>query len=208
MKNISQIPETTINRLSLYFRQLERLESQKIKTVQSENLAQQTGFTAAQVRKDLAYFGQFGVRGRGYDVGALKKSLSEILGISRVWKTIIVGAGNLGQALSSYRGFRKEGFEIVALFDTDSKKWGSSVGKPPVYPLADLKKFAKKEKPQIAVLAVPAPAAQEALNLVIDAGIRSILNFAPIELAVPSSVHLRHVDLATELITLAYYSQI
>lgn len=207
MKQPLQIPETTINRLALYFRQLERLENQGTATVQSHQLAEWMGLTASQVRKDLAYFGQFGVRGQGYDVHALKNSLSEILGISRLSKTIIVGAGNLGKALSSYRGFRKEGFDIVALFDNDSTKWRSQKGKPPVLPMTDLAKFARKEKAQIAILAVPAAAAQDALNLVAGAGIRSILNFAPVELTAPAGIHLRHVDLATELITLAYYSQ-
>lgn len=207
MKQPLQIPETTINRLALYFRQLERLENQATATVQSHQLAEWMGLTASQVRKDLAYFGQFGVRGQGYGVRALKISLSEILGISRLSKTIIVGAGNLGKALSSYRGFRKEGFDIIALFDNDPTKCRAQKGKPPVLPLADLGKFVRKEKVQIAILAVPAAAAQDALNLVVGAGIRSVLNFAPVELSVPAGVHLRHVDLATELITLAYYSQ-
>lgn len=207
MKSITQIPETTINRLSLYFRQLERMESQKVSTVSSDELAVRTGLTAAQVRKDFAYFGQFGVRGRGYDVRSLKRQISEILGITRVWKTIILGAGNLGQALSSYRGFRKQGFDIVALFDNDAAKWEREKGKPPVLPLSELKKFVKNEKAQIAILAVPVSAAQEALNLAFDAGIRSILNFAPAELKIPAGVQIRNVDLATELITLAYYSQ-
>jgi redox-sensing transcriptional repressor len=138
MKSTAQIPETTINRLSLYFRQLEMLEAQKTATVSSDDLAVRTGLTAAQVRKDLAYFGQFGVRGRGYDVQSLKRQISEILGISRVWKTVIVGAGNLGQALSSYRGFRRQGFDIAALFDNDPEKWGREKGKPPVLPLSEL----------------------------------------------------------------------
>jgi len=179
------IPESTISRLSLYLRQLDQLEKQRVSTIRSTELAFQTGITAAQLRKDLAYFGQFGVRGQGYSVSSLKKKISQTLGINQTWKTVIIGAGNLGQALSSYRGFLKEGFHIVALFDVDPKKLHKKKGKLPVLPFADFVKFAKKEKISIALLAVPAEAAKEAFTLVTKAGIRSVLNFAPVDLAPP-----------------------
>lgn len=205
MKN--QIPESTIGRLSNYLRQLERLENEKTETVRSTELASLTGFSAAQVRKDLAYFGQFGVRGQGYTVSLLRKKISQTLGIHQAWKTVILGAGNLGQALSSYKGFKKEGFDILALFDTDPKKLVSKKGNLPVYPLSKLKDFVKKQKVSIAILAVPAQTAQAAAEAAVEASIHSLLNFAPVDLATPKQVKVRQVDLATELITLAYYSQ-
>lgn len=207
MKQASQIPESTIARLSLYLRQLEQLEQEHSLTVRSSELALQTGFTAAQVRKDLAYFGQFGVRGQGYSVTGLKKKISQTLGIHETCKTIILGAGNLGQALSSYRGFRKEGFDIVALFDVSPEKLNQKKGALSVLPISKLNDFVKKEKVTIAILAVPATAAQQAADSVIKAGICSILNFAPVDIVVPEKVHIRNVDLASELMTLAYYSK-
>lgn len=207
VKSSLQIPESTISRLSLYLRQLDQLENEKTGTVRSSELAEWTGLTAAQVRKDLAYFGQFGVRGQGYPVTQLKQIISKTLGINRVWKTVIIGAGNLGRALSSYRGFLKEGFQIVALFDSDPKKIGRKKGGLPILPLTQFKTFAKKEDVAIAVLAIPAAAAQKVLDLISQSGIHSVLNFAPVELSHPSHIHVRNVDLATELITLAYYSK-
>lgn len=206
MKSTNQIPEGTIGRLSLYLRQLELLEQENTPTVRSSELADQTGLTAAQVRKDLAYFGQFGVRGQGYAVSRLKVKIAKTLGIHQTWKTVILGAGNLGQALSSYRGFRKEGFDIVALFDIAPTKQKEKEALP-VLALSKLNEFVEKEKVGIAILAVPAQAAQAAADTVVKAGIKSILNFAPVELIVPKETHIRNVDLATELITLAYYSK-
>jgi len=207
-KESTQIPESTISRLSLYLRQCEQLENEQTDTIRSSELADLTGLTAAQVRKDLSYFGQFGVRGQGYSVSRLKKKISQTLGVHQTLKTIIIGAGNLGQALSSYRGFLKEGFDIVALFDIDPSKVGKRKKEtPPVYPLSQLKTFVKKQHVAIAIIAVPALAAQKAADAAIEGGIGSILNFAPVELSAPAKIHIRNVDLATELITLAYYSQ-
>lgn len=205
MKN--QIPESTIARLSIYLRLLEELEREKTATIRSSEIANLSGLTAAQVRKDLAYFGQFGVRGQGYAVPLLKKKISQTLGVHQSCKTIILGAGNLGQALSSYRGFHKEGFDIVALFDIAADKIKQKETATPIYDLSELQNFVQKNKVGIAVLAVPVQAAQDAAIQVVEAGITSILNFAPVDLAVPNNVHVRNVDLATELITLAYYSK-
>jgi len=174
--------------------------------VSSRSLAEKFHLNAAQIRKDLAYFGEFGVRGVGYYVGDLKRHLRQILGLDRKLRVAIIGAGNLGLALADYPGFRQEGFDIAALFDTANEKigHGSRCGVP-IYDIHDLKRLARRERYDIAVIAVPAPHAQPVVDQVIEAGIKAILNFSPGALKVPREVKLKSVDLTVSLESLSFY---
>jgi redox-sensing transcriptional repressor len=201
-----QISELTTNRLSVYLRCLNALEPAGVKTVSSQTLAQQFHLNAAQIRKDLAYFGEFGVRGVGYYVKDLKRHLRQILGLERRLKVAILGAGNLGLALADYPGFRQEGFQILALFDTLSAKVGQrSRGGVPIFDIKELRRIAAREKIGIAVIAVPAESAQRVVNEVVAAGIKAILNFSPGTLSAPKDVKLKSVDLTVSLESLSFY---
>lgn len=178
-----------------------------IGTVSSDALAKAAGVKPTQLRKDLAYFGTFGTRGLGYDVTELSQKISEELGTSRLQPVILVGVGNLGLALLSYRGFEKEGFEIVAAFDADPRRKRDKEIKQPIYGMDELPSFAQKQTIKMAVLTVPAAAAQEVANHLIDAGITGILNFSPIVLSVPEEVMVNNVNLAIELENLSYFTQ-
>jgi redox-sensing transcriptional repressor len=201
-----QVSELTTNRLSVYLRCLNTLEDAGVRTISSQALAEQFHLNAAQIRKDLAYFGEFGVRGVGYYVRDLKRHLRQILGLDRKLRVAIMGAGNLGLALSDYPGFRQEGFEISALFDNLRDKVGQqSRGGVPIYDIQDLKRIARREGIRIAVIAVPAPSAQHVLNLVVASGIKAILNFSPGALQVPPEVKLKSVDLTVSLESLSFF---
>ena len=201
-----QVSELTTNRLSVYLRCLNTLDEAGVKAISSQALAEQFHLNAAQIRKDLAYFGEFGVRGVGYYVRDLKRHLRQILGLDRNLRIAIIGAGNLGLALADYPGFRQEGFEIVALFDRLSSKVGEqSRGGVPIHPVSDLKKIARRDGISIAVIAVPAPSAQHVVNLVIAAGIKAVLNFSPGTLDVPPDVKLKSVDLTVSLESLSFF---
>jgi len=201
-----QVSELTTNRLSVYLRCLNALDAADVKTVSSQALAQQFHLNAAQIRKDLAYFGEFGVRGVGYYVKDLKRHLRQILGLERKLKVAILGAGNLGLALADYPGFRQEGFQIIALFDTLSNKVGqqSRLGVP-IFDIKELRRIAAKEKIGIAVIAVPAASAQRVVDQVVAAGIKAILNFSPGTLRAPEGVKLKSVDLTVSLESLSFY---
>ncbi len=201
-----QVSELTTNRLSVYLRCLSALEESGVRTISSQALAEQFHLNAAQIRKDLAYFGEFGVRGVGYYVRDLKRHLRQILGLDRKLRVAIMGAGNLGLALADYPGFRQEGFEISALFDTLREKVGqqSRTGVP-IHDIHDLKKVARREGVRIAVIAVPAASAQHVLNLVVGAGIKAVLNFSPGTLEVPVDVKLKSVDLTVSLESLSFF---
>jgi redox-sensing transcriptional repressor len=201
-----QVSELTTNRLSVYLRCLNVLEDADVRTISSQALAEQFHLNAAQIRKDLAYFGEFGVRGVGYYVRDLKRHLRQILGLDRKLRVAIMGAGNLGLALADYPGFKQEGFEISALFDTLKDKVGQqSRSGVPIYDIGDLKKVARREGIRIAVIAVPAPYAQHVLGLVVAAGIRAVLNFSPGTLEVPDDVKLKSVDLTVSLESLSFF---
>ena len=201
-----QVSELTTNRLSVYLRCLSTLEDGGVRTISSQALAEQFHLNAAQIRKDLAYFGEFGVRGVGYYVRDLKRHLRQILGLDRKLRVAIMGAGNLGLALADYQGFRQEGFEISALFDNLREKVGQqSRGGVPIYDVHDLKRVSRKEGIRIAVIAVPAPSAQHVLNLVVAAGIKAVLNFSPGALEVPPDVKLKSVDLTVSLENLSFF---
>ena len=204
--NKAQVSELTTNRLSVYLRCLNALEDAGVKTISSQALAEQFHLNAAQIRKDLAYFGEFGVRGVGYYVRDLKRHLRKILGLDRKLRVAIIGAGNLGLALADYPGFRQEGFEIAALFDAANEKIGSeSRSGVPIYDIKELKKVARRDRLDIAVIAVSSPSAQQVLNLVVAAGIRAVLNFSPGALQAPPDVKLKSVDLTVSLESLSFF---
>ena len=201
------IPRKTIYRLSIYLRCLARLKENGISTVSSEALARAAGVKPTQLRKDLAYFGTFGTRGLGYDVGALSKKISDELGTSRLQPVILIGVGNLGLSLLSYRGFEKEGFEIVAAFDADPERKRDKQIKQPIYGMSELPVYVKEQNIKMAILTVPAAVAQEVANHLVKAGIVGILNFSPIVLTVSEEVMVNNVNLAIELENLSYFTQ-
>jgi redox-sensing transcriptional repressor len=205
-QSADQVSELTTNRLSLYLRCLNVLENAGTRTISSQALAEQFHLNAAQIRKDLAYFGEFGVRGVGYYVRDLKRHLRQILGLDRKLRVAIIGAGNLGLALADYPGFRQEGFEIAALFDALKDKVGQqSRSGVTIHDISDLKKVTKREGIRIAVIAVPAQHAQHVLGLVVAAGIKAVLNFSPGALQVPPDVKLKSVDLTVSLESLSFF---
>jgi redox-sensing transcriptional repressor len=205
--NRPEIPRKTIYRLSLYLRCLARLKDNKIQTVSSEMLAKVAAVKPTQLRKDLTYLGQFGTRGLGYDVAELSKRISDELGTTRLQPVVLVGVGHLGLALLSYRGFEKEGFEIVAAFDIDPTRRREKQVSQAILPVDELAEFAHQHKIKMAILTVPAAVAQEVTNLLVNCGITGILNFAPIVLHVPEEVMVNNVNLAIELENLSYFIQ-
>ena len=207
MAEVRRIPEATVARLPLYYRALLETVEQQVGTVSSERLAELAGVNAAKVRKDLSYLGSYGTRGVGYDVEFLLHQISRELGLTHDWPVVIVGVGNLGHALANYRGFGARGFQIVALVDADAAKIGQRVGELKVEALEDLPKIVADREIAIGIVATPAVAAQEVADALVDAGVTSILNFAPAVVAVPGGVSLRKVDLATELQILSFYQQ-
>jgi redox-sensing transcriptional repressor len=201
------IPRKTIYRLSIYLRCLARLRENGLGTVSSEALARAAGVKPTQLRKDLAYFGTFGTRGLGYDVAELSGKIADELGTSSLQPVILVGVGNLGLALLSYRGFEKEGFEIIAAFDADPHRKRDKEIKQPILGMGALQNFISGQGVKMAILSVPAAAAQAVANQLVEAGIVGILNFSPIVLAVPEDVMVNNVNLAIELENLSYFIQ-
>ena len=201
------IPRKTIYRLSIYSRCLSRLRENGIGTVSSEALAKAAGVKPTQLRKDLAYFGTFGTRGLGYDVAELSQKISNELGTAHLQPVILVGVGHLGLALISYRGFEKEGFEIVAAFDLDPARKRDKKITVPILSIEEMPKFIAEHNVKMAIISVPAAVAQEAANNLIKCGVMGILNFAPIVLTVPEDVMVNNVNLAIELENLSYFIQ-
>jgi redox-sensing transcriptional repressor len=204
---LRRIPEATVARLPVYLRSLYELAAAGVTTVSSERLADLCGVNAAKVRKDLSHLGSYGTRGVGYDVGVLLSQISRELGLNQDWSIAIVGLGNLGHALANYRGFGARGFRIVGLFDADPLRIGELVGGVRVRHVDDLPLVAARTPIAIGIIAVPAPVAQQVADRLVDAGVVSILNFAPAVISVPSHVSLRKVDLSIELQILSFYSQ-
>ncbi len=203
---LEPVSELTTNRLSVYLRCLNTLDSAGVRTISSQALADEFHLNAAQIRKDLAYFGEFGVRGVGYYVKELRTHLRQILGLDRRVRVAIMGAGNLGLALADYPGFRTDGFEIAALFDTQAEKIGQrSRSGIPIHDLRLFRRTVRRERIRIAVIAVPAAAAQSVLNEVVGAGIKAVLNFSPGALTVPADVKVKSVDLTVSLESLSFF---
>ncbi len=198
------IAESTVRRLSLYLRVLEHAATRGQQTISSDSLADEGGTTSAQVRKDLSFFGSFGKRGRGYDVGELVSQLQDILGLGREWKVYIVGAGKIGAALVSYRGFSQRGFRVLGIYDNNPQLVGRMIDGAGIRSMSQLEHDAAREQPDIAVLTVPAEHAQAVADRVVASGIRAIMNFAPAPIHVPASVTVKSVNMALELEGLAY----
>jgi redox-sensing transcriptional repressor len=200
-----KIPNAVIKRLSLYSRVLQAMEMRSVEKISSMELGDKLGLNPAQIRKDLAYFGQFGVRGVGYYVADLRKSVKRILGTDREVRVGLIGAGNLGSALLSYGGFARQGFKIVVAFDNDRRKVGSIKNNVHIVNVRELEEKIKSHAIDLVILAVPAHAAQEMVERVVKAGVKAILNFVPTRLVVPDNVKVHYVDLAIEIESLTYY---
>jgi redox-sensing transcriptional repressor len=200
-----RIPEATVARLPLYYRALLETGERQVATISSERLAELAGVNAAKVRKDLSYLGSYGTRGVGYDVDYLLHEISRELGLTRDWPVAIVGIGNLGRALANYKGFGARGFRVVALIDADPALVGKVIGDLAVESIDDLGRIVTERGIAIGILATPAGAAQDVADRLVDAGVTSILNFAPAVCTVPEGVSMRKVDLAIELQILSFY---
>ncbi len=200
----ARISESTVRRLSLYLRLLKDAEAAGQATISSDELADRSGTTAAQVRKDLSVFGSFGKRGLGYGVAELLRELTEILGLDRTWKVALVGAGKIGSALISYQNFRARGFEIEAVFDSDPAKVGVAWGDQQILSDKEMERVLVEKGIEIVVVAVPGDAAQAVVDRIVAAGVQAILNFAPVRLRVPDTVALRNVDMVVEMEGLAF----
>src|SRR5439155_6320983 len=198
------VPNPAVRRLSLYLRQLESFKKKDRRTISSKQLGESLGLTDAQVRKDFAYFGQFGHPGIGYRVDDLIGQVKRILGTDKIWNVLLVGAGNLGRALLAYRGFEQKGFRMVAVFDADPSKLGKKVGEFAIQPMSELKATVSTQSIRLAIIAVPADNAQEVADQLVAAGVRGLLNFAPVSITVPGEVALNAVDLAVQLEQLSF----
>jgi len=201
------IPSITINRLSIYHRCLEKFtEKEKgLEVISSFKIAEMTGINSAQIRKDLAYFGEFGKRGIGYPLIGLSRELKKILGLDKKWLVIIAGAGNLGKALVRYKGFQKRGFIIKGIFDNNPSKIGKKLSHIFIYDIKEVKKFIQVENINIGILVVPADSAQEVADKMVAGGIKAILNFAPVHIILPPEIKIHNVDLSIEFEGLTYY---
>lgn len=201
---MTRISEPTVRRLSQYYRVLLEVSAEGARMISSHRLAEREGITSAQVRKDLSMFGSFGRRGLGYPVEHLRQAIREILGLDRRWRVALIGAGNIGAALLAYQGFARQGFHIVAAFDRDPARIGQPLAGLTVRDVSEFANAAAAEAFDMAVIATPVQAAQEAADLAVAAGVRGILNFAPRKLAVPEGVALRTVDMSVEFETLSF----
>ncbi|MCB0267968.1 MAG: redox-sensing transcriptional repressor Rex [Calditrichaeota bacterium] len=202
---MKKISDSTIRRLSRYYRSLENLIARNMETVSSDQLAEMDGITSAQVRKDLSFFGTFGKRGLGYNTKRLQQQIGEILGLDKSWNVAVVGAGNIGRALVKYEEFIKQGFNICLIMDADPEKIGTKVGNLVVGDSKKLPALIKQNKIDIGIIAVSASAAQAVADSLIDAGIRAILNFAPISIKAPDNVQVKSENTAIEIESLSYF---
>jgi redox-sensing transcriptional repressor len=202
---MKKISDSTISRLSRYYRTLGRLIEQKVQTVSSDEIAEIDGVTSAQVRKDLSFFGTFGKRGLGYNTLDLRNNIGNILGLFKKWNVVLVGAGNIGRALVDYEEFRKQGFLIKLVLDNDPEKIGMNIHELHIEAFSEAARLIKKHKIQIAIVAVPANVAQEVVEKLTEAGIKAILNFAPLSLKVPKDVVIKNENMSIELEALSYH---
>ena len=203
--NSNKIPDIIIGRLPVYLRALQRLSEKGILTTSSQELGEIIGISAAQIRKDISQFGEFGKQGTGYSIPFLIERLRDILKVDRVWEVIIVGVGDIGHALARYNGFSNRGFHISMVFDNDKQKIGQKVGEFEILDTATLPEKVKQNKIKIAMLTVPAASAQEMTDHLVKAGVKAILNYAPISLNVPPGVHVQYIDPVTHLQRMTYY---
>lgn len=199
------IPDVVVRRLPIYARSLAYLAEEGVHSVSSQELGDRIGVTAAQIRKDLSYFGEFGKQGIGYNVEYLLGHIRRILGLNEAWPMVLVGAGLLGQAIARYEGFRARGMDIVGVFDTDATKIGLDLGALTVQPYAELSAVLQHQKVQLAIVAVPANDAQAVVDDLVQRGVRAILNYAPIVVQVPQGVWVRHIDPVALLHSMTYY---
>lgn len=202
---MKKISDSTISRLSKYYRTLGRLIEKRVKTVSSDEIAEIDGVTSAQVRKDLSFFGTFGKRGLGYNTVDLQNNIGTILGLYKKWNVALVGIGNIGRALVDYQEFKKQGFIIKLLLDNDEDKIGTIVGDLEIKPFAQAVEYLEEEKIQIAIVAVPGNVAQGVVNSLTDAGVKAILNFSPLSLKVPKGVMIKNENMSIELEALSYF---
>jgi redox-sensing transcriptional repressor len=206
MKDLKNIPRATIERLPLYYRYLDKVSTfEDIEVVSSKDIGGRLGIPSTQVRKDLSYYGEFGRRGVGYDVQDLKKSVGKILGANKRWPAIMVGAGNLGRALVNYEGFKKMGLEITAILDADLSKIGNKIGSITIQSMKNLKRAIIENNVRLGIMVVPANAAQEVADKLVEAGIKAIWNFAPVRFVVPDDIQVRNEDLAVGIVSLIYH---
>lgn len=203
--NSHKIPDIIIGRLPVYLRALQRLAEKGILTTSSQELGEIIGISAAQIRKDISQFGEFGKQGTGYSIPFLIERLRDILKVNRVWEVVIVGMGDMGHALARYNGFTNRGFHINMVFDNDSNKIGQKVGEYEILDTAILVEKVKQNKIKVAMLTVPAATAQEVADQLVKGGVRAILNYAPTSLNVPGNVHVQYIDPATHLQRMTYY---
>jgi redox-sensing transcriptional repressor len=200
-----EIPEVVIERLPVYARALSALQARGLEVVSSQDLGDQLGVTPAQIRKDLSYFGRFGKQGRGYNVNRLMEELRQILGLDRTWTMALVGVGQLGRAIIQYGGFGPQGFHIIEAFDASREQIGEQIGALSIRDVADLPEVLQRTHIDIGIVAVPAPYAQSVINTLVEAGIKAILNYAPIAPQVPADVHIRQIDPVLALQSMTYY---
>ena len=203
--NAERIPDIIIGRLPVYLRALQRLSQKGIQTTSSQELGEIVGISAAQIRKDISQFGEFGKQGTGYSIPFLVERLRDILKVDRVWDVVIVGMGDMGHALARYNGFTNRGFQVTMLFDNDPIKVGQKVGDFEILDTSVMVERIKQNKVRLAMLTVPATAAQEMADQLVKAGVRAILNYAPISLNVPHNVRVQYIDPATHLQRMTYY---
>jgi redox-sensing transcriptional repressor len=205
--NAEKIPDIIITRLPVYLRALQRMADNGIKTTSSQEMGERVGISAAQIRKDISQFGEFGKQGTGYSIPYLIDKLREILKVDRMWDVIIIGAGDMGHALARYQGFANRGFNVVMIFDNDKEKIGQKIGEFTIEDTADLLEKVKSAGIKIAMLTIPATAAQGVADKLVEAGVRAILNYAPISISVPKGVRVQHIDPATHLQRMTYYCE-
>ncbi|MDQ2692173.1 MAG: redox-sensing transcriptional repressor Rex [Chloroflexota bacterium] len=203
--NANKIPDIIIGRLPVYLRALQQLSEKGILTTSSQELGEIIGISAAQIRKDISQFGEFGKQGTGYSVPFLVERLRDILKVHRVWEVVIVGMGDMGHALARYNGFANRGFHVSMVFDNDPNKVGQRVGDYEILDTAELTEKIKQNKIKVAMLTVPAASAQDMTDQLVKAGVKAILNYAPISLNVPSGVRVQYIDPVTHLQRMTYY---
>jgi len=203
--NADRIPDIIIGRLPLYLRALQQMSDRGMKTTSSQELGDYVGISAAQIRKDISQFGEFGKQGTGYSIPFLIEKLREILKVNRMWDVVVVGVGDVGHALARYAGFEERGFRVAMIFDVDPSKVGTQVGEFTIEDAAHLVERVRAAQIKLAMIAVPATAAQQVADLLVEAGVRAILNYAPTVLNVSDGVHVQHIDPATHLQRMTFY---